>query len=81
MAIDLDEVRERLQPAFEFLGADGYELVVADDDGVLDLTIVAGPSACADCLVPQPLMTSMLQDMLAPTGQSPPPIRLTYPTA
>jgi hypothetical protein len=80
MPIDMEQVRARLQPAHEFLEADGYELVVADDDGVLDLTIVAGPSACADCLVPQPLMTSMLQDMLDPTGQSPPPLRLTYPT-
>ena len=79
--MELLQVLERLQPAFDILRADGYDLEVAEAGGVLDLTIVAGPSACADCLVPEPLMLSMLQDMLDPTGKAPPPVRLTYPDA
>ena len=81
MPFDMDQVRERLQPAFDILHADGYDLHVGEGDGVLELTIVAGPSACAECLVPEPLMTSLLQDMLDPSGQAPPPLRLTYPEA
>ena len=80
-SVELLQVLERLQPAFDILRADGYDLEVAEAGGVLDLTIVAGPSACADCLVPEPLMLSMLQDMLDPTGKAPPPVRLTYPDA
>jgi hypothetical protein len=79
--LDIQQARERLQPAFDILQADGYDLEVAEAEGVLDLTIVAGPSACVDCLVPEPLMLSMLQDMLDPTGKAPPPVRLTYPEA
>ena len=79
--MDIQQARERLQPAFDILHADGYDLEVAEADGVLDLTIVAGPEACAECLVPEPLMLSMLQDMLDPTGTAPPAVRLAYPEA
>ena len=77
--MDMQQVRDRLKPAFDILHADGYELEVAEADGVLDLTIVAGPEACAECLVPEPLMRSMLEDMLDPSGAAPPTLRLTYP--
>jgi hypothetical protein len=42
-----------------------------------DVAIIAGPDACEECLVPKPLMQSMLAPVL---GVDPASIRLVYPT-
>lgn len=57
------------------LNADGYELALDDDDPVV-IRIVAGPEACEECLVPKPLMSSMIE-AVAPAGTA---WRLQYPT-
>ena len=77
--MDVQTAQDRLKPAYDILRADGYDLDVADDAGVLVLTIVAGPDACAECLVPQELMASMMEKMLDPSGAAPPSLRLNYP--
>jgi hypothetical protein len=55
----------------EMLASDGYELSwsVTDTDTVV-VQIDAGPDACADCLVPLPIMESIMADALAPTPYS-----------
>ncbi len=63
----------RLETAFrrfrDMLASDGYVLSwsVTGRDRVI-VMIEAGPDACADCLVPLPLMEAIMSDALAPTG-------------
>ena len=58
------------------LAADGYLLDIADQGLRVRVTITATPQACADCLVPQDLMRSILGDTL---GIPPDAIDLMYP--
>jgi hypothetical protein len=57
-----------LQEFRDMLAADGYELnwTVTGQDKVL-IQIVAGADACADCLVPLPVIEGIMTDALAPT--------------
>jgi hypothetical protein len=59
------------------LAADGYLLDIAEQGIRVRVTITATPQACADCLVPQDLMRSILGDTL---GVPPDAIDLIYPT-
>jgi hypothetical protein len=61
----LDHALQRFR---DVLTADGYDLrwsVTAQDRVVVE--IQAGPEACADCLVPLPVMEAIMSDALAPT--------------
>jgi hypothetical protein len=51
------------------LGPDGYDLQwePAGDDRIT-LEIVAKPEACADCLVPKPVMLGIANTMLGEVG-------------
>lgn len=72
MSIDqaqLDQLRQTLQ-------ADDYRLDVDVQGDSAEVAIVAGPNACEECLVPKPLMQSMLAPVL---GVQPESIRLVYP--
>jgi hypothetical protein len=53
----------------DMLASDGYTLSwsVTGQDRVV-VRIEAGPEACADCLVPLPVMEAIMSDALAPTG-------------
>jgi hypothetical protein len=73
MSVDqkqLDQLKQTLQ-------ADDYRMDVDLQGDVADVAIVAGPDACEECLVPKPLMQSMLAPVL---GIEPGSIRLVYPT-
>jgi hypothetical protein len=50
------------------LASDGYALSwsVTDQDGVV-VRISAGADACADCLVPMPVMEAIMSNALEPT--------------
>jgi hypothetical protein len=52
----------------DMLAADGYELnwSLTGQDKV-QVQIVAGQDACADCLVPLPVIEGIMSDALAPT--------------
>lgn len=70
------ELMETLGGIRTALNADGYELAVVDSDPAqLVIRIEAGPDACAECLVPKELMSSMIE-AVAPAGTS---WRLQYP--
>jgi hypothetical protein len=58
------------------LAADDYHLTVTRTGEGVAVRITAGPDACADCLVPKPLMRSMLRDALAVPEHT---ITLLYP--
>ena len=57
-----------LQGFRDMLAGDGYELrwSLSSPDRVV-VQILAGPDACADCLVPRPLMEAIMSDALGPT--------------
>jgi hypothetical protein len=62
------EVDGALQGLRDVLGADGYRLDYAVQGGQeLLVSVVAGPDACADCLVPRPVMEGILADALTGT--------------
>jgi hypothetical protein len=67
---------ERLRALQLSLSADGYEMQVLDRGDRMDVSISASPEACADCLVPKPLMRGILQQVL---GVAEDAIDLTYP--
>jgi hypothetical protein len=62
---DLDDA---LQGFRDMLASDGYTLSwsVTDQGGVV-VRIAAGPDACADCLVPRPVMEAIMSKALEPT--------------
>ena len=73
MSVDqkqLDQLKQTLQ-------ADDYRMDVDIQGDVAKVAIVAGPDACEECLVPKPLMQSMLAPVL---GVDPAGITLVYPT-
>lgn len=57
-----------LQGFRDMLAADGYDLnwSLRGQDRV-QIRIVAGQDACADCLVPLPVIEGIMSDALAPT--------------
>ena len=64
----MPELASALQRFRDMLAADGYTLswVVSEQDKVV-VRIEAGPEACADCLVPMPIMEGIMADALRPT--------------
>jgi hypothetical protein len=73
MSVDekqLDQLKQTLQ-------ADDYRMDVDVQGDAADVSIIAGPGACEECLVPKPLMQSMLAPVLGVDAGS---IRLVYPT-
>jgi hypothetical protein len=68
---------ERLQALKSSLEADGYGLEVVEEGGRVAVRISATPRACADCLIPKPLMQAMLHDALGVSEES---IDLAYPS-
>ena len=68
--------QSRLEQIRQSLEADDYRLEVTVHSARARVTIAAGPSACADCLVSKNLMRSMLAPVL---GVSPEEIELAYP--
>jgi hypothetical protein len=51
----------------DLVAGDGYEAVVEElAEGRLRVEILAGPEACADCLVPKGVMKAILLDRLPP---------------
>jgi hypothetical protein len=57
-----------LQGFRDMLAADGYDLNWSlQGPGKVQIRIVAGQDACADCLVPLPVIEGIMTDALAPT--------------
>lgn len=73
MSIDQAELEEFRKS----LAADGYRLDVDVRAESAEVRIIAGPDACADCLVAKPMMRSMLAPVLGVAADN---IDLRYPT-
>ena len=46
------------------LEADDYRMSISESGGTVEVTITAGADACADCLVPKPIMRNILHAAL-----------------
>lgn len=63
---DLEEALQRLR---DVLSGDGYGLDWSiGEENRVSIRIVADDGACADCLVPLPLMEAIMSDALRPTA-------------
>ncbi|WES64510.1 hypothetical protein P0L94_00230 [Microbacter sp. GSS18] len=72
MSID----QAQLQGLRQSLEADDYHLTVDVEGEAAVATIIAGPDACAECLVPKRLMKMMLAPMIGVDAER---IELSYP--
>jgi hypothetical protein len=80
--VNAETVQQAIEPLAVGLRADGYDVEVGVQGGDVAIRVVAGPEACEECLVPKPLMATILSQALTDAGLSVPPERLalTYPT-
>ena len=79
MAIDLNVVARAISGTREGLEASGFAIECADNEGRLLVTIRAGEGACAECLVPKRIFTSILRQELTEGGLSIESIEVVYP--
>ena len=70
------ETYKALDAIKQMLMADGYDLLVDDSQGDLQISVTAGPEACEDCLVPKDVMISIIQASIPDVQKT---IVLTYP--
>jgi hypothetical protein len=76
------ELKDALQQLRDVLAGDGYDLDWALRSGnQVAVRVVAGPDACADCLVPQAIMAAILTDALSLTPYKLESIELPSSTA
>ena len=75
-------VQTALESMKTMLAADGYELDIAVDGESIALDVRATPDACAECLVPKPLLATMVVNLMAKGSVSVDPSQLSirYPT-
>ena len=65
MTVEPQHVQTAVTTARTMLINDGYDVEVAScEHGVLSLKVIAGPDACADCLVPKEMLASLIQAKL-----------------
>ena len=63
----LSRIERALGDLVGAFAVDDYRLsIVGFSDGVLKLTIDAGPSACAECLVPENILSGIVRNSLPP---------------
>ena len=77
--IDLNAMSAALEPTRKGLEAAGFSLSLAEHDGRLRLTVVAGENACEDCLVPKSLFRQMATDEICDAGMEPAELEIVYP--
>jgi hypothetical protein len=58
------------------LEADDYRMSITESGAAVEVRITAGPDACADCLVPKPIMLTILHAALGVPEDA---IVLVYP--
>lgn len=58
------------------LAADDYRMDLTESGAGVEVRITAGPEACDDCLVPKPVMRSILRSALGVPEDA---IELVYP--
>lgn len=77
-----EAVTSALAPLANGLAADDYRLDIArTGDFAVTLTVVAGPEACADCLVPEDITRRMAVQRLSAVRRAEWEVDVRYPEA
>lgn len=81
MSDEIETVAAALAPIRDTLQADGYDIQVDRlNAGTLSVSILAGPDACPDCLVPKPIMETHVLRMVTGAGlRGVRSVRVEYP--
>lgn len=79
MTFDLAAADDAITETRKGLEASGFSVTCAQNDGVLTVSIAAGPDACAECLVPRPVLQSIIGNELAGRGVQVGGIEIVYP--
>ncbi|MBX5466094.1 MAG: NifU family protein [Firmicutes bacterium] len=81
MAASNVALEEALQEIRAGLAADGFDVEVEDwqEGGRLALKVTAGAEACLDCLLPEPVLAAMVEDILGRHGVSVREVALSLP--
>lgn len=60
----IEDALEDVRPGLE---ADGFELTLEaiSEDGVVEVALIATPEACHDCLVPDEILTQIIEGSVA----------------
>lgn len=76
-----NDAKKALQPLSESVQHDGYSLEIGVDEQRVEISVVAGPGACEDCLVPKDVMSMIALQALEDAGLELPgeELRLVYP--
>ena len=79
MSIDLSAADQAISETRRSLEASGFGVVCAHDGEVLTVSLSAGPDACAECLVPRPVLEAIVGRELAERGVAVAGVRVIYP--
>jgi hypothetical protein len=79
MSLDLAAADQAISETRKSLEASGFSVACADNDGVLTISLTAGPDACAECLVPRAVLESIVGRELADRGVQAGGVRVVYP--
>jgi hypothetical protein len=79
MPIDIDAVSAALTPTRVGLDAAGFDLVILDAGGKLQIKVSARPEACEECLVPKSLFRRMADDEIQEAGLDSVDMEILYP--
>jgi len=79
MAIDLSAADAAISATRKGLEASGFRVVCTGADDVLTVSVLAGPDACAECLVPKAVLQSIIGGELAAEGVAARGVEIVYP--
>lgn len=77
--MDLQALAAALEPTRLGLDAAGFDFVLAEQDGRLQMTVHARENACEDCLVPKSLFRQMASDEIQEAGLGKVEFDIRYP--
>ncbi|MGG1677205.1 hypothetical protein ACIFOT_15815 [Neobacillus sp. NRS-1170] len=75
----MKKVIEALQPLKEALNADGTDLKIEASERNIKLEIIVTEKTCVECLLPEKLITNIIQKKLADSGITYDSFELIYP--
>jgi hypothetical protein len=79
MAIDVLAADAAISATRKGLEASGFSVSCADRADTLTVSVRAGPDACAECLVPKPVLQSIIGGELAAQGIQVAGVEVIYP--
>jgi hypothetical protein len=79
MVIDVSAVDAAISETRKGLEASGFSVACVGRGDILTVSILAGPDACAECLVPKAVLESIIGGELAGQGIEVRSVEVVYP--